>query len=35
MVAQAVTESYFAEWGTRADGLHADFTHVQSIDFEV
>ncbi|RPK78451.1 helix-turn-helix domain-containing protein [Streptomyces sp. ADI98-10] len=34
IVAQAVTESYFTEWGTRADGLRADFTHVQSIDFE-
>lgn len=34
VVAQAVTESYFTEWGTRADGLRADFTHVQSIDFE-
>ncbi|MFE1335469.1 telomere-protecting terminal protein Tpg [Streptomyces microflavus] len=34
VVAQAVTESYFTEWGTRADGLRADFTHVQSIDFD-
>ncbi|MFC9035076.1 telomere-protecting terminal protein Tpg [Streptomyces arboris] len=34
VVAQAVTESYFTEWGTRARGLRADFTHVQSIDFE-
>ncbi|WP_030595084.1 telomere-protecting terminal protein Tpg [Streptomyces anulatus] len=34
IVAQAVTESYFTEWGTRAQGLSADFTHVQSIDFE-
>ncbi|MFI1808500.1 telomere-protecting terminal protein Tpg [Streptomyces californicus] len=34
VVAQAVTESYFTEWGTRAQGLRADFTHVQSIDFE-
>ncbi|MEU2458247.1 HTH domain-containing protein [Streptomyces sp. NPDC012473] len=34
VVAPAVTESYFTEWGTRADGLRADFTHVQSIDFE-
>ncbi|MEW2071884.1 terminal protein [Streptomyces sp. NPDC007346] len=34
IVAQAVTESYFTEWGNRADGLRADFTHVQSIDFE-
>ncbi|MER7750163.1 terminal protein [Streptomyces bacillaris] len=34
VVAQAVTESYFTEWSTRAQGLRADFTHVQSIDFE-
>ncbi|MGW1438718.1 telomere-protecting terminal protein Tpg [Streptomyces griseus] len=34
IVAQAVTESYFTEWGTLAQGLRADFTHVQSIDFE-
>ncbi|MFB8106879.1 terminal protein [Streptomyces sp. NPDC056007] len=34
VVAQAVTESYFTEWGIRAQGLRADFTHVQSIDFE-
>jgi len=34
IVAQAITESYFTEWGTLADGLRADFTHVQSIDFE-
>ncbi|MCL6293287.1 hypothetical protein [Streptomyces sp. 43Y-GA-1] len=34
VVAQAVTESYFTEWGTRAQGLRADFTHVQSTDFE-
>ncbi|WP_030705036.1 MULTISPECIES: telomere-protecting terminal protein Tpg [unclassified Streptomyces] len=34
VVAQAVSESYFTEWGTRAQGLRADFTHVQSIDFE-
>ncbi|MDL5206640.1 terminal protein [Streptomyces sp. ALI-76-A] len=33
IVAEAITESYFTEWGTRADGLRADFTHVQSIDF--
>ncbi|WP_030987827.1 telomere-protecting terminal protein Tpg [Streptomyces sp. NRRL WC-3744] len=33
VVAEAITESYFTEWGTRADGLRADFTHVQSIDF--
>jgi hypothetical protein len=34
IVAAAITESYFTEWGTRADGLRADFTHVQSIDFQ-
>lgn len=34
VVAEAITESYFTEWGTRAQGLRADFTHVQSIDFE-
>ncbi|WP_327328665.1 terminal protein (plasmid) [Streptomyces sp. NBC_01210] len=34
VVAEAITESYFTEWGTRADGLRADFSHVQSIDFE-
>ncbi|MDX3697933.1 terminal protein [Streptomyces europaeiscabiei] len=34
IVAEAITESYFTEWGTRADGLRADFTHVRSIDFE-
>ncbi|WP_443057559.1 telomere-protecting terminal protein Tpg [Streptomyces sp. IBSBF 2806] len=33
IVAEAVTESYFTEWSTRADGLRADFTHVQAIDF--
>ncbi|MFF4756634.1 telomere-protecting terminal protein Tpg [Streptomyces sp. NPDC002514] len=34
IVAEAITQSYFTEWGTRADGLRADFTHVQSIDFQ-
>ncbi|WP_217240713.1 terminal protein [Streptomyces sp. AC555_RSS877] len=34
IVAEAITESYFTEWGTRAHGLRADFTHVQSIDFQ-
>ncbi|MBH1937858.1 terminal protein [Streptomyces sp. AV19] len=33
VVAEAITESYFTEWGSRAAGLRADFTHVQSIDF--
>ena len=33
IVAEAITESYFTEWGTRADGLRADFMHVQAIDF--
>ncbi|MFC9608750.1 telomere-protecting terminal protein Tpg [Streptomyces niveus] len=34
VVAEAITESYFTDWGSRADGLRADFTHVQSIEFE-
>ncbi|WP_331720231.1 terminal protein (plasmid) [Streptomyces sp. NBC_00289] len=34
VVAEAITESYFTEWGSRADGLRADFTDVQSIDFQ-
>ncbi|GAA2267676.1 hypothetical protein GCM10010232_70080 [Streptomyces amakusaensis] len=33
VVAEAITESYFTEWGTRADGLRADFTAVTSISF--
>ncbi|MEU0744585.1 hypothetical protein [Streptomyces sp. NPDC006134] len=33
IVAEAITESYFTEWGTRADGLRADLTHVQAIEF--
>ncbi|MEW1552238.1 telomere-protecting terminal protein Tpg [Streptomyces tsukubensis] len=33
IVAEAITESYFTEWGTRADGLRADFTAVTSISF--
>ncbi|MGY3676421.1 telomere-protecting terminal protein Tpg [Streptomyces sp. TE33382] len=33
IVAKAITESYFTEWGTRADGLRADFTDVRSIEF--
>ncbi|QNT98360.1 XRE family transcriptional regulator (plasmid) [Streptomyces griseofuscus] len=33
IVAEAITESYFTEWGTRAVGLRADFTHVSKIDF--
>lgn len=35
LVAEAITESYFTEWGTRAKGLRADFTHVQSINFRL
>jgi transcriptional regulator with XRE-family HTH domain len=34
IVAEAITESYFTDWGTRSPGLTADFTHVQSIEFE-
>ncbi len=33
LLAEAITESYFTEWGTRAAGLRADFTHVQSMEF--
>lgn len=33
IVAEAITESYFTKWGTRAAGLRADFTHVHSIEF--
>lgn len=33
IVAEAITESYFTDWGTRADGLRADFTSVTKIDF--
>ncbi|MEU6095290.1 terminal protein [Streptomyces sp. NPDC047079] len=34
IVAEAITESYFTDWGTRADGLRADFTDVRSIEFQ-
>jgi DNA-binding transcriptional regulator YiaG len=34
VVAEAITESYFSEWGTRAKGLRADLTDVRSIEFE-
>lgn len=33
IVAEAITKSYFTEWGTRANGLRADFTSVSSISF--
>ncbi|MEU8465788.1 terminal protein [Streptomyces sp. NPDC029003] len=33
LVAEAITESYFTEWGTRAKGLRVDFTNVVSIAF--
>jgi transcriptional regulator with XRE-family HTH domain len=33
IVAEAITESYFTDWGTRSEGLRADFTHVQAIEF--
>ncbi|MFE6274330.1 telomere-protecting terminal protein Tpg [Streptomyces goshikiensis] len=33
LVSEAITESYFTEWGTRAKDLRADFTHVVSIEF--
>ncbi|MEV7471899.1 hypothetical protein AB0O20_36270 [Streptomyces kronopolitis] len=32
IVSQAITESYFTGWGTRAGSLRADFTHVPVID---
>ncbi|MFJ4877332.1 telomere-protecting terminal protein Tpg [Streptomyces sp. NPDC088745] len=35
IVAEAITESYFTEWGTRADGLRADFTSVSKISFRL
>ncbi|MFE3907502.1 hypothetical protein ACFXPY_46690 [Streptomyces sp. NPDC059153] len=34
IVAKAITESYFTDWGSQCDGLVAHFTDVQSIDFE-
>ncbi|WP_030978393.1 telomere-protecting terminal protein Tpg [Streptomyces sp. NRRL S-1824] len=34
IVAEAITESYFTEWGTRAAGLRADFTHVSSLNIQ-
>lgn len=34
IIAEAITESPFTEWGTRATGLRADFMHVQSIGFQ-
>ncbi|MFJ8755262.1 telomere-protecting terminal protein Tpg [Streptomyces sp. NPDC102441] len=33
IVAAAITESYFTDWGTLADGLRADFTSVTKIAF--
>ncbi|MEV4871841.1 hypothetical protein AB0K90_22350 [Streptomyces syringium] len=33
IVAEAITESYFTDWSTRAAGLRADFTHVSKIEF--
>ncbi|MET7648165.1 hypothetical protein ABZS83_31975 [Streptomyces sp. NPDC005426] len=33
IVAEALTESYFTELGTRAAGLRTEFTHVSSIEF--
>ncbi|MFF7986946.1 telomere-protecting terminal protein Tpg [Streptomyces sp. NPDC007901] len=34
VVAEAITESYFTNWGSRCPGLRADFTHVKSIEIE-
>ncbi|MFF9673572.1 telomere-protecting terminal protein Tpg [Streptomyces eurythermus] len=33
IVAEAITESYFTQWGTRTVDLRADFTHVSEIEF--
>jgi hypothetical protein len=35
IVAEAIAESYFTDWGRRCPSLVADFTHVQSIDSEL
>lgn len=32
IVAAAITESYFIDWGTRCDGLQANFTDVLSLE---
>lgn len=34
VVAQAITESYFTEWGTRAKGLQVEMTNVRDIEFD-
>ncbi|MGW3498314.1 telomere-protecting terminal protein Tpg [Streptomyces sp. NPDC001020] len=34
IIAKAITESYFTDWGSQCDGLVAHFTDVQSIEFE-
>jgi transcriptional regulator with XRE-family HTH domain len=34
IVAAAITESYFTDWGGRAPGLRGDFTHVSSLDIQ-
>ncbi|MFF3460498.1 telomere-protecting terminal protein Tpg [Streptomyces sp. NPDC002730] len=34
IVAAAITESYFTDWGGRAPGLRADFTDVLSLDIQ-
>lgn len=34
VVTEAITESYFTDWGTRVRGLRADLQPVRSIEFE-
>lgn len=34
LVAEAIPQSYFTDWGNRCHGLVVDFTHVQSIELE-
>lgn len=34
IVAAAITESYFTDWGTRCDGLKANFTDVLALDIQ-
>ncbi|MGV9761464.1 hypothetical protein ACWDUC_37470 [Streptomyces tricolor] len=34
VVAEAITESYFTDWGAHAHGLSADFQHIRTIEFE-
>nr|WP_330262009.1 hypothetical protein [Streptomyces sp. NBC_00539] len=34
IVAAAITESYFTDWGTRCAGLEANFTDVLTLDIQ-